>query len=504
MDQATAYAAAAPGNGIAPSTAGFPLAVLRTETVLSRFPIHLLAKQGRVAICITHRNAQGEVTLHWDVSYNDRYGPPRQLAYKLDTLVVNRHLEALGRPLPRLIRLGSLRQICQDLGVRIGQMVGELRKAFHQNAGAYIVATLRYRSFNGSERRLEAGFTRYSVVFTGERLPTGQRADAVYLVLNDCYREVLDHAPVRPVDYDYLQALPPTAQRFYELVSYKMFAALEHKQPTATLRYSEYCLFAPQPRYRTYAQVKKQLYKLHSPHLASGYLAQVRAEATTDSDGTPDWWLHYVPGPKARAEYTAFTRQPAGSRGAAPAVGAAPASPAPSPASPATTLVQHFYQRFHGVAVGTPPARALDQAETLLAQHGAAAARFVVDFAWQQAQTTRYPMEHFGGLLPYVPRALAAYETRARQATTRQAAAATRRWQERYAQWRQEAVARLRATLPAADLAALEAAHQARLVAAGTPAYALGLAVRVAVDETLEARAGLPSFEDWRHTQEAC
>jgi hypothetical protein len=40
-------------------------------------------------------------------------------------------------------------------------------------------------------------------------------------------------------------------------------------------------------------------------------------------------------------------------------------------------------------------------------------------------------------------------------------------------------------------------------VAAGTPAYALGLAVRVAVDETLEARTGLPSFEDWQQTQEA-
>ena len=52
-------------------------------------------------------------------------------------------------------------------------------------------------------------------------------------------------------------------------------------------------------------------------------------------------------------------------------------------------------------------------------------------------------------------------------------------------------------------LAALEAEARARLVAAGTPAVALPLAVRVAVDQVLAAQAGLPSFEVWRQTQEA-
>jgi isoaspartyl peptidase/L-asparaginase-like protein (Ntn-hydrolase superfamily) len=88
------------------------------------------------------------------------------------------------------------------------------------------------------------------------------------------------------------------------------------------------------------------------------------------------------------------------------------------------------------------------------------------------------------------------------QGTTRQTAATERTRREQYAQWRQEMLTQLRAALPSAELAALEAAHQARLVAEGTPAYALGLAVRLAVDEVLEARASLPSFEAWRQTQE--
>ena len=62
----------------------------------------------------------------------------------------------------------------------------------------------------------------------GERLPDGTTADAVYLVLSAPYQEILNHAPVRPLDYAYLKALTPMAQRFYELLSYHMFATLTH------------------------------------------------------------------------------------------------------------------------------------------------------------------------------------------------------------------------------------------------------------------------------------
>ena len=46
------------------------------------------------------------------------------------------------------------------------------------------------------------------------------------------------------------------------------------------------------------------MYKVHQPHLASGYLDKVRYDATTGADGQPDWLLHYTPGPRAHTEYT--------------------------------------------------------------------------------------------------------------------------------------------------------------------------------------------------------
>ena len=547
-----------------------PFNILRTETVLSRFPIHNLTKHGRVTIHLHWTNAQRELDCRWDVSYNDHYGQPGPLAYKLDTLVINQRLDTLPRPLPRVLKLGSLRHVGTLLGLNAsGRQQAHLKTAFHQNASAYIVAKLRYRGRDGTERRLEAGFTRYSVLFTGEPLPDGTPADAIYLVLSEPYWEVLNHAPVRPLDYTYLKALPPTAQRFYEIVSYKIFAALQHRAPCATLRYADYCQLATQHRGMVLEQVQKHMYKVHQPHLASGYLDKVRYDATTDADGQPDWLLHYTPGPRAHTEYTIFKPQPGADRTASlvPPSDADPddlgatlarALPAPPPSSPAPqarqgagaatgareappratpapaafpcpppfalpeeestshapvlltqaqALVAAFYQRFHGRAPGTAHPKELAHATQLLEEHGEAKAHFLLTYAQQTAPETAYQPKFFGGILPYLPEALAAYDAQARQAAqrrTQQAAARERRRHERYLAWQQEQCAQLRAALPSTALMALEDAQRARLRAAGTALVALDIAVRVAIDNVLAAQAQLPTFEVWRQQEAAC
>ena len=286
-----------------------PLNVIRTETVISKLPIHNLAKKGNISIHITQRNPKGEVTLNWEVSPNPKYGVPRQLAYKLDTLVVNRCIDEAGKPLPKLVRLGSLREIAQALGMELGgNCTDRIKNALYQNAFAAITAKLSYEANDRSHRTLEAGFTRYSVIFTGQKLPDGSKADAVYLILNDPYRDVLNNAPFRPLNYDYLRELAPAPQRFYEIVSRQIFAALKYQRAEAKLRYSEFCTYSAGQRYPDYDRFKKQMYKIHRPHLASGYLKSVRYQATTDDAGEPDWIMYYTPGPKAKAEYHTFAR----------------------------------------------------------------------------------------------------------------------------------------------------------------------------------------------------
>ena len=86
---------------------------------------------------------------------------------------------------------------------------------------------------------------RYSVVFTGEKLPDGRKADAVYIVLNDIYMQVLNGAMTRPLDYDYLKACPPPRNASMS------FSAIRCTRPSRTTghgRSSSIPNFAPMPR----------------------------------------------------------------------------------------------------------------------------------------------------------------------------------------------------------------------------------------------------------------
>jgi hypothetical protein len=299
-----------------------PFETIRTETVLSKLPVHNLAKNAPIQIQINRTNTKGAASLFWEVSHNSKVGQPGQLAYKVDTLVVNRRIdderqearrqghESGAPPLPRRIRLGSLGEITRDLGLTVGGSGKRaVMKALQQNAATFIKAKLAYKAADGSERWLDAFFNRYNVIFTGERFPDGSTADAVYLILSDTYWEVLNSAPYRPLDYGYLRELPPAPQRFYEVISYRVYAALENGYPVAKISYSEYCTYSAQARYYDYDHVKKQMYKVHKPHLASGYIAKVTYEPTTDDDGKADWIISYVPGAKAEAEYRSFAHK---------------------------------------------------------------------------------------------------------------------------------------------------------------------------------------------------
>ncbi len=288
-----------------------PQNTIRIETALSRFPVHKLTRRGNISIEIRETTPTGELKTKWEVDYPKKAGQPGQLAYKVDTLIINRKIDDERPSIPKVIQLGSLSEICRQLGMRVsGGNSNELKKALHQNAGAYITAKISYKATSGAERTIEAGFSRYSVIFTGERLPDGRRANAVYLILNDVYMKILNEAQTRPLDYDYLRDLPPAAQRFYELIGFQIYAVLKHERPRARLSYSDFCNRAPQTRYLDWEHVRKQMYKVHAPHLKAGYLAGVEFQEQQAESGEPDWIMLYTPGHRAQAEFKEANRKP--------------------------------------------------------------------------------------------------------------------------------------------------------------------------------------------------
>lgn len=285
-----------------------PIIRIGTETVLSQYPFHRLAKKSDSEIRVTKTNPRGKVITTWEVSPSRKYGEPGPLAYKLDTLLVNREIDELRPGIPEIIRLGSLREICEALEISPeGKNTQLVKKALHQNASAYITAKIDYIGNDGTKRCFEFGASRYEVIFLGQKLPNGTKADAVYIILHRTFREFLSQAKTRPLDYKYLKSLPPAAQRLYELLSFQIFAALKHDNPRAKYLYSELCQFAPLTRYTEWDKVKKQLYKIHQPHKQSGYIAKVEFEEASGEDGQPDWVMWYTPGRKAKREYKEFT-----------------------------------------------------------------------------------------------------------------------------------------------------------------------------------------------------
>ena len=294
----------------APSRDTNPPNRIRVETAVTRFPIHCLSRKGSVTIDLQRLSETGEPDFKWEVTYNTKHGQPGPLAYKVDTLVINRLLDQLGRPLPELLRIGSLSDVCRQLGTQdTGPNIANLKSAFLQNASAFINAKIRYKMKSGREKWIEMGYTRYSVIFTGEALPDGTQADAVHIVLNPPYRELLNHVETRPLDYDYLKKLPPGSQRLYELLSFQVYGAIAGCRPRAKMLYSDYCKYAPQVRYFDFDHVKKQMFKLHAPHRESGYITKVDYQGTKDSEGNADWEVFYTPGAKAFTEYEAFTNR---------------------------------------------------------------------------------------------------------------------------------------------------------------------------------------------------
>jgi|ERR1051325_147177 hypothetical protein len=285
-----------------------PKEIIRTETALSRFPVHRLSKKGSISISIKVAKPNGELKTQWKVSYNSEYGQPSPLAYKLDTLIINQKIEEEGKPLPKLIKLGSLTEIAQQTGTG-EKNTNAVKRALLQNAFAAIRAKFSYKTKGGNEAFAEIADTRYGVIFTGEKLPSGEKADAVYIVLHDIYREILNNAIDRPLDFDYMKELTPGAQRFYELLSYQMYAALKNGT-SAKMLYSEFCMYAPQTRYADWEHVKKQMYKLHRPHLAAQYIEKIQFEKVTGEGGESDWMMIYVPGARAKGQHVAFERKP--------------------------------------------------------------------------------------------------------------------------------------------------------------------------------------------------
>jgi len=176
----------------------------------------------------------------------------------------------------------------------------------------------------------------------------------------------------------------------------------------------------------------------------------------------------------------------------------------------AKELVAYFFKRFHNVNVENcyPTSKAINQAISLITQHGIDQARHVVDFAHRVTQEGKYKPQTFGGIVSYTTRALADYEDAKRR---EQAAAHAREERRRaheeeqltrlYEDFRSQELLRLRATLPSAELVAIEQAAITKFDKKDSNHFGRDRARRLAIEEALATHGHIPSLAEWKQLQ---
>lgn len=283
---------------------------LRSEFHFLKFPFFNLctrqSKINEIEVLEEEKTEEGKIEIWWRVSRNVNTDFPSSFARRLHKKVIEKSINSMDKPIYPLVKLGSLRQICTKMNiVESGENLKEIKKALRDIKAATIdvKGTFRKKEKNGIKKFFEGIFSLYDMVFfTGETLPDGTKADAVYVLLNDMYVQNFNNNFVVPLDYKYLQSINgDIASRMYEVFSVWFYPALENGKQYIQKKYSEICSYFPLTRQNVKWKARGQLKSAHQQHIANSLLAS--EPEWIDINEKDDWLIRYYIGTRARDWY---------------------------------------------------------------------------------------------------------------------------------------------------------------------------------------------------------
>jgi hypothetical protein len=356
---------------------------------------------------------EGREEISWRVLAHQEYGLPGPFDWELHKAIeaiINERGFPVRNPIPF-----SLRELCRRMGISYAgsKTIAEIKAALLRITSTMVESKRTFYS-KPKKRWIEDNFHLYDrVVYRGDALPDSTvPADTNYLFLGSWYLENLNALYVSLLDLHYRRSLSVAlARRLYEIFGVKFYGLRDSKAPGLRYAYSTVCALLPVKRHRYLSQAHRQLDPAHQELIATGFLERV--EWQTTAGPPPEWYLHYVPGLRARQPAVA---PPPGAGAAAPlAPQEAGGAALSSLASSARELVSHFRKGLVERPKRRPSVKDLQQAEALLREQGEERARAIVTYALQQAPRTGFQMQHFGAVLGYQEAALEALTRHAQQ-----------------------------------------------------------------------------------------
>ena len=280
--------------------------ILRTEVNFLKYPFFDLArnsKRDKIEIVETIKADDGEAKIYWKVKrpLEDTFpGVFDKNLYRAVEQIINN----LPRPIVNPIRLGSLRELCELMGISKGKGTKMVRNALVRMVQTNIEAKGTFvLKENKKKRQIDRIFHIYEeVIFTGQDMPDNSKADSVYLFLGNFYLQNINARYVIPLDWRYYLSLDDNiTKRMYEYLSLCFFAVLEHNNEHVSIKYSKLCNFFPLVRQKTKQRAGDQLSSAHKALTQTGYFD--RKPEWVSTDGINDWVIYYWPGKRAKDEW---------------------------------------------------------------------------------------------------------------------------------------------------------------------------------------------------------
>jgi hypothetical protein len=298
-----------PLNSILDSPKDLPSQVItpfRSEYNFLKYPFFDLYKKSKRDFLEIHEQVYRDgdwAEIIWTVSRNIKGDFPSSLGRKIHKYLVEKILTELPKPICNPIRLGSLREICRALGISEGGNKEDIKKALKDivMAGIESKGTFFLKS---KKIFLDRTFHLYDdVIFAGQELPIGQKADAVYVMLGSWVLENVNSDYTVPLDWDYHKGLKgDITSRMYELLSLDFFVALEHKKAYVEKEYLKWCPYFPIiPQDKLY-RVNGILKSAFQQHVSSQFFAQL-PEFTPIPQQANNWIIKFYIGHKAIQDY---------------------------------------------------------------------------------------------------------------------------------------------------------------------------------------------------------
>lgn len=384
---------------------------IRSEVNFLIYPIFKLEKKredGTIEVKMSVERDNQRLELFWGVYPHPYFGIPGPFDKRVFD-AIQEILEELPRPIQNPIPIGSFYSLCKRMGIdeTAGKNYTMIENSLKRLTGILIDSKETFYD-KGKRRWVEEIFHLFDkVVFIGEELQDGTIADTNYIYLNSKYLDNINNGYVKPIDYKFYRELNSNiARRLYELLGVKFYPIFQRNIDIKFIRYlyDTLCDLVPMKKQKYLSLIRQQLEDAVSELKDKGFIEKCEIKEENER-----FYLYFYPGPRAKEEFNRFKfeiepyEEPQALRDTTQ-------TPPLATRLGAEDLLKYFYKRNSGIEISEFKPKEIEQAERLIYKYKEELARFIINYAIEEAKKTNFDMKTFGAVLQYEASAVEKYE----------------------------------------------------------------------------------------------